>query len=95
MSDLGDHAAHRRRVLENPRFVHLVEAEADQRCFLIGSAADRRTIELLIGVPVEQITTVAGGGAACEYLVAKNDNERPAPAYGLLPVEQKGTAPAR
>ena len=58
-------------------------------------AADRRTIELLIGVPVEQITTVAGGGAACEYLVAKNDNERPAPAYGLLPVEQKGTAPAR
>ena len=61
-------------------------------------AADRRAIELLIGAPVEQITTVAGGGAACEYLVAKDDNERrPVLAYGLLPVveQQKGTAPAR
>ena len=59
-------------------------------------AADRRAIELLLGSPVEQITTVAGGGHACEYLVAKDDDERPALASGLLPVvEQKGTASAR
>ena len=59
-------------------------------------AADRRAIELLLGAPVEQITTVAGGAAACEYLVAKQYDERPLVAAGLLPVmEQKGTAPAR
>ncbi len=59
-------------------------------------AADRRAIELLLGAPVEQITTVAGGAAACEYLVAKSDDDRPLAALGLLPVmEQKGTAPAR
>ncbi len=59
-------------------------------------AADRRAIELLLGAPVEQITTVAGGGAACEYLVAKHDDERPVAGNGLLPVlEQKGTASAR
>ena len=63
-------------------------------------AADRRAIELLLGAPVEQITTVAGGGVACEYLVAKSDDKfderRPVGGNGLLPVvEQKGTAPAR
>ena len=60
-------------------------------------AADRRAIELLLGAPVEQITTVAGGAAACEYLVAKQqDDGRPMVASGLLPVvEQKGMAPAR
>ncbi len=59
-------------------------------------AADRRTIELLLGAPVEQITTIAGGGAACEYLVAKSDDERPVGGDGLLSgVAQKGMAHAR
>ncbi|MBM3139234.1 MAG: winged helix-turn-helix transcriptional regulator [Candidatus Rokubacteria bacterium] len=35
--------------------------------------ADRRTIELLLGAPVIQLSTVAGGGASCEYLVAKDE----------------------
>jgi predicted ArsR family transcriptional regulator len=35
--------------------------------------ADRRTIELLIGLPVVQLTTVASGGESCEYLVVKKD----------------------
>lgn len=34
-------------------------------------AADRRTIELLLGTPVEQVMTVAEGGHQCEYLVPK------------------------
>lgn len=62
-------------------------------------AADRRAIELLLGAPVEQVTTVAGGGAACEYLVAKDDDFDRTRASGLLPVvemmQEKGTAPAR
>jgi predicted ArsR family transcriptional regulator len=63
-------------------------------------AADRRAIELLLGAPVEQVTTVAGGGAACEYLVAKDAlNEHAddrAAGTGLLPVmELKGAAPTR
>jgi predicted ArsR family transcriptional regulator len=33
--------------------------------------ADRRTIELLLGTPVEQVMTVAEGGHQCEYLVPK------------------------
>jgi predicted ArsR family transcriptional regulator len=33
--------------------------------------ADRQTIELLIGMPVVQLTTVANGGTSCEYLVPK------------------------
>jgi predicted ArsR family transcriptional regulator len=33
--------------------------------------ADRRTIELLLGQPVEQVTTVVSGARSCEYLVAK------------------------
>jgi predicted ArsR family transcriptional regulator len=36
--------------------------------------ADRQTIELLIGMPVVQLSTVAQGGASCEYLVAKPDD---------------------
>jgi len=33
--------------------------------------ADRRTIELLIGLPVVQLSTVASGSDSCEYLVVK------------------------
>lgn len=33
--------------------------------------ADRKTIELLLGTPVEQVMTVASGGHQCEYLVPK------------------------
>lgn len=33
--------------------------------------ADRRTIELLLGQPVLQVTTVVSGAPSCEYLVAK------------------------
>lgn len=35
-------------------------------------AADRRTIELLLGAPVEQVTTIADGSASCDYLVSKD-----------------------
>jgi predicted ArsR family transcriptional regulator len=35
-------------------------------------AADRRTIELLVGVPVEQVTTIADGAMSCDYLVSKD-----------------------
>lgn len=34
-------------------------------------AADRRTIELLLERPVDQVMTVAGGALTCEYLVSK------------------------
>jgi predicted ArsR family transcriptional regulator len=34
-------------------------------------AADRRTIELLIGKPVLQMTTIVEGSSACEYIVSK------------------------
>lgn len=33
--------------------------------------ADRRTIELLLDAPVEQVSTVAKGGPVCEYVVVK------------------------
>ena len=33
--------------------------------------ADRRTIELLVGAPVEQVSTVVQGGSCCEYVVRK------------------------
>jgi predicted ArsR family transcriptional regulator len=65
--------------------------------------ADRRTIELLLGQPVEQVKTVAEGGMTCEYLVAKGEmvidtqmtRDGGALATGLLPVvAQKGTAGA-
>ena len=36
-------------------------------------SADRRTIELLLGAPVEQVMTLAEGGHQCEYLVAKDE----------------------
>lgn len=31
---------------------------------------DRRTIELLVGAPVQQVSRIVDGGAACEYIVA-------------------------
>ncbi len=56
-------------------------------------AADRRAIELLLGAPVEQVTTMAGGGATCEYLVAKEQVDDRAAGGGLLPVmELKGAS---
>lgn len=64
-------------------------------------AADRRTIELLLGAPVEQVMTVAEGGHRCEYLVPKGDtladeSVEAGQAGGLLPVlTQKGTASQR
>lgn len=33
--------------------------------------ADRQSIELLLGAPVEQVATIAGGAECCEYLVRK------------------------
>ena len=36
--------------------------------------ADRRTIELLVGVPVEQVMTVVAGDSCCEYLIRKDDS---------------------
>ncbi len=33
--------------------------------------ADRYSIELLIGAPVKQVATIAGGSSCCEYLVQK------------------------
>lgn len=71
-------------------------------------AADRRTIELLLGTPVEQVMTVAEGGHQCEYVVLKgasdaldgrgtNETDRDSgEAGGLLPVvAQKGTTSQR
>jgi predicted ArsR family transcriptional regulator len=64
-------------------------------------AADRRTIELLIGAPVEQVTTVAEGGLTCEYIVRKDEADPETTsdrglAQGLLPVvAQKGTTSTR
>lgn len=56
-------------------------------------SADRRAIELLLGVPVEQVTTVAAGGHECEYLVRKDDGPG-ATAGGLLPVLGQRRVPA-
>lgn len=39
-------------------------------------SADRRTIELLLEAPVEQIMTVAAGGHQCEYLVPKDGSTK-------------------
>ena len=40
--------------------------ETDAAC-----EADRYSIELLLGAPVEQVSTIAGGSSHCEYLVRK------------------------
>ena len=34
-------------------------------------AADRRTIELLLGAPVQQLATIVEGSRCCEYIVSK------------------------
>ena len=44
--------------------------ETDAAC-----EADRYSIELLLGVPVEQVSTIAGGSSCCEYLVRKTTDE--------------------
>src|SRR5262245_44503982 len=46
MSDLGNHAAHRRRILERCPAVELVQAETDQRR-LLALVASRRAPDLL------------------------------------------------
>src|SRR5690606_11713124 len=65
-------------------------------------SADRRTIELLLGRPVEQVMTLADGGHQCEYLVSKGSavsgpghGDEVADAMtagGLLPVLRHRTA---
>ena len=50
--------------------------------------ADRYSIELLVGAPVEQVATIAGGSSCCEYIVKKpvgGDPERgtSVPAFGM------------
>ena len=86
VEDAGDYFR-----LSNAACPYRTTAEETHAC----CAADRRAIELLLGVPVEQITTVAGGGAACEYLVAKEvvGEHIDGRAASLLPiVELKGAA---
>lgn len=50
----------------------------------VACAADRRTIELLLGEPVRQVTTIVEGSPSCEYIVSKL-HER-APADRAVPV---------
>src|SRR5690606_31493379 len=90
-----------REVEDGGEFYRLKNAGCPYRSTAMETAAccsaDRRTIELLIGVPVEQVMTLAEGGHQCEYLVPKqelthddlaaNDNAaRTVTAGGLLPV---------
>ena len=44
--------------------------------------ADRRAIELLLHVPVIQVTTIAGGSQCCEYVVSKT-GEAPRAALAI------------
>ena len=44
--------------------------ETDAAC-----EADRYSIELLLGAPVEQVSTIVGGSSFCEYLVRKAPDE--------------------
>lgn len=55
-------------VLRNSGCPYRSTAEKTHAC----CAADRRAIELLLGAPVEQITTLAEGGERCEYIVRKD-----------------------
>lgn len=98
-----------REVEEHGQFFTLKNAGCPYRSTAMETdaccAADRRTIELLLGTPVEQVMTVAGGGHQCEYLVPKGANpadesveagQGGTDAGGLLPVlTQKGTASQR
>ena len=49
--------------------------------------ADRYSIELLVGAPVEQVATIANGAGVCEYIVRK-------PTGGSEPLEGAQGAPA-
>lgn len=51
-------------------------------------AADRRTIELLLGAPVEQVATIVEGSPICEYLVARADDVAQVADDARQPVEQ-------
>lgn len=42
----------------------------------VACAADRRTIELLLGEPVQQLTTIVEGSPSCEYIVSKTPPSR-------------------
>lgn len=42
----------------------------------VACAADRRTIELLLGEPVQQLTTIVEGSPSCEYIVSKSSLRR-------------------
>jgi predicted ArsR family transcriptional regulator len=77
--------------LTNASCPYRTTAEETHAC----CAADRRAIELLLGAPVEQVTTVAGGGLSCEYLVAKDHIEGQAAGGSLLPVMELKGAPTR
>ncbi len=66
-------------VLRNNGCPYRSTAEETHAC----CAADRRAIELLLGTPVEQVTTVAAGGELCEYVVRKDDE---VPGLTSLPV---------
>lgn len=67
-------------VLRNSGCPYRSTAEETHAC----CAADRRTIELLLGAPVEQIKTVAAGGELCEYVVRKED----APSLVALNIDE-------
>lgn len=64
-----------REVEDDGDFYRLKNAGCPYRSTAMETAAccsaDRRTIELLIGVPVEQVMTLAEGGHQCEYVVPK------------------------
>ncbi len=79
-------------VEEAPEFFRLKNAGCPYRTTAMEThaccAADRRTIELLLGAPVEQVMTVAEGGHQCEYLVPKG----PAPADESVEAQQAMTA---
>ena len=45
----------------------------------VACAADRRTIELLLGQPVRQVTTIVEGAPSCEYIVSKLHERMAAP----------------
>ena len=49
--------------------------------------ADRYSIELLVGAPVEQVATIAGGSECCEYIVRKPDGEAVAASSGRARAE--------
>ena len=64
----------------------------------VACEADRYSIELLVGAPVEQVATIAGGSNCCEYIVRKpadGDAVRgvSVPAFGAPAPQPSGTEP--